>query len=345
MLAKLAHLLHLPPLVTYILALSALVLGAVLFGFILHRLFHRLARHLKGVAGELTIEVLEYLVLPLVVVGALSLAVRLLELPSHYQGIASKGIYAVILVVVFNLLSRAVALFLRSLANRDSAFVRITQPAILAERVILAFLALTIFLENLGVSLTAVWTTLGVGSVAIGLALQATLSNLFAGITILADQPVSPGDHIMLGTGGPGMEGEVVRIGWRATELQTPTHETVFIPNSMLSTLALINFSLQGAGSSVSIPLKLNSTTDVDAAEATLKDVVKVVRSSLQLPPDPPPEVTVTSDFTDNFLHLTLRVQSAKLSDRERLASALRKEITSRFRHGELKGPYLQSTT
>ncbi len=342
MLVNLAHLLHLPPLVTYILALSALVLGALLFGFILHRLFHRFARNLKGVWGDLLIEILEYLVLPLLVVAALVLRSACLNCRSHYQHVASKAIYAVNLVVVFNLLSRAVALFLRSLANRDSTFIRITQPAILAERVILAFLALTIFLENLGVSLTAVWTTLGVGSVAIGLALQATLSNLFAGITILADQPVSPGDHIMLGAGGPGMEGEVVRIGWRATELQTPTHETVFIPNSMLSTLALINFSLQGAGSSVSIPLKLTSTTDIDAADATLKEVVKAVRSRLQLPLDPPPEITVTSDFNDNFLQLTLRVSSPKLSDRERLAAALRKEITARFRHGDLKGPYFQ---
>jgi small-conductance mechanosensitive channel len=339
MLPYLAHLLHLPPLITYIIALSALLIGALLLGFILHRLFHRVALHLQGLWGDLLIEVLEYLVLPLVVVGVLGVAIRLVDMPARFQHVASKTIYAVILVAVFNLISRAVALFLKSLASRDSSFVRITQPAILAERVILAFLALMILLENLGVSLTAVWTTLGVGSVAVGLALQATLANLFAGITILADQPASPGDHIMLGAGGPGMEGEVVRIGWRATELKTPTSETAYIPNSMMSTLALINYSVQGFGSTVSLPIKLNAATDVDATEKLLTEIVKNVRAQLHLPEEPPADITVTSDFTDPFLQLTLRVKAPRLSDRETLAGALRKEIAARYRHGDLKAP------
>lgn len=339
MLAHLAHLLHLAPLVTYIIALSALLLGALILGIILHRIFHRLARHLTGFWGDFTIEVLEYLVLPLLVVGALKLAIDLIDLPPRYDHIASKVTSAVVLVVVFNLLSRAVALFFRNLANRDSTFVRITQPAILAERVIFAFLALTILLENLGVSLTAVWTTLGVGSVAIGLALQATLANLFAGITILADRPVSPGDHIILGAGGPGMEGEVVRIGWRATELQTPTRETAFIPNAMMASMALTNFSLSGFGSSVSIPVKLTAATDIEKAEATLAQVAKDVRNQLNLPNEPPPDISISSDFTDAFLQLTLRVQTPKLSNREKLTAALRKEITEHYRLGDFKGP------
>src|SRR5690242_13547855 len=115
MLAHLAHLLHLPPLVTYIIALSALLIGALLLGLILHRVFHRLARNLKGLWGELIIEMLEYLVLPLLVVGALNVAVRLIDLPPRIDHIVSKTTYAVILIVVFNLLSRAVAVFFRNL--------------------------------------------------------------------------------------------------------------------------------------------------------------------------------------------------------------------------------------
>ncbi len=339
MLAHLAHLLHLRPLVAYIVALSAVLLGALVLAIILHRIFHRLARNLTGLWGEFTIDVLEYLVMPLLVVGALNVAVKLLELPSRYEHIAAKISSAVILVIVFNLLARVVALFFRNLAKKDSAFVRITQPAILAERVIFAFLALTIFLENLGVSLTAVWTTLGVGSVAIGLALQATLSNLFAGITILADRPISPGDHIMLGAGGPGLEGEVVRIGWRATELQTPAKETAFIPNAMMASVALTNYSLQGLGSTVSIPVKLRATSDLEKMESVLAGVTKAVRGKLGFPAEPPPEITMTSDFTDPFLQLTLRVQAPKLSDREGLAAALRKEIMAAYRRGDLKSP------
>ncbi len=337
MLAHLAHLLHLPPLVAYIIALSALLVGAVSLGWILHRIFHRVALHVKGTWGDLTIEVLEYLALPLLVVGAVDIAVELLELPSRYERFVGKSVSAVILVVIFNLLARAVALLLRNLAKKDPSFVRLTQPAILAERVIFALLALTIFLENLGVSLTAVWTTLGVGSVAIGLALQATLSNLFAGITILADRPVNMGDHITLV--GINLEGEVVRIGWRATELRTASNEVAFVPNSTMASSVLMNYSLSGSGATVSVTVKVNSSSDSDQVESTLLETARKVAGQFNLPANQEPQVTLTSDFTDPVLQFAVNVPVPQLSDRARVSAALRKEITKRYRAGELKSP------
>ena len=56
------------------------------------------------------------------------------------------------------------------------------------------------------------------GSVAVALALQETLSNFFAGLYILADRPISPGDYIQL---DGGQEGYVVRVGWRSTIIRT----------------------------------------------------------------------------------------------------------------------------
>ena len=70
----------------------------------------------------------------------------------------------------------------------------------------------------MGVTLTAVWTTLGVGSVAVALALQETLSNFFSGLYLVADRPISPNDYIKLDTN---QEGYVLRIGWRSTVLRT----------------------------------------------------------------------------------------------------------------------------
>ncbi len=337
MLAHLARLLRLPPFVAYIIVMSALLIGAGFLGWVLHRIFHRIARHVKGVWGDLTIEVLEFLVLPLLVAGALDVAVEILELPPHYQHIAAKTVSTVILVVVFNLLARMVALLLRGLAKKDASFLRLTQPAILAERVVFAFLALTIFLENLGVSLTAVWTTLGVGSVAIGLALQATLSNLFAGITILADRPVTAGDHVSLP--GINVEGEVVRIGWRATELQTPARDVLFVPNSTMASSVLLNYSLSGSAAVVSMTVKVNVSSDPDQVEHTLLEAAKKVAGQFNLSTSQQPQAIITSDFTDPVLQFALKVPIPRLSDRDSVTAALRKEIVNRYRAGELKHP------
>src|SRR5580698_1800341 len=98
MLAHIAHLLHLPPLVAYIIVLAALLLGAGILGTVLHRVFHRIAGHVKGVWGDLAIEILEYLVLPLIVAGALELAVELVELPRRYEVDSRKLMSAVVLI-------------------------------------------------------------------------------------------------------------------------------------------------------------------------------------------------------------------------------------------------------
>ncbi|HEV2380048.1 MAG TPA: mechanosensitive ion channel domain-containing protein [Terriglobia bacterium] len=339
MLPHLARLLHLPPLVAYVIALAAVLLGALIFGLILHRAFHRLARRLKGAWGEVAIELLESLALPLLVVGALDIALELLELPRRYERLASKLILAVILGVVFNFLARAVALSFRSLARKDPNFLRITQPATLFVRVLFAFLAFIIFLENLGVSLTAVWTTLGVGSVAIGLALQATLANLFAAITILADRPVSPGDHVTLSSAGFSVEGEVVRIGWRATALRTATNEVAFVPNSMMAGGVLTNYSLAGPGAAVSMTVKVNASSDIEKVEASLAETAKQVTGQFKLASAQEPQVALTSEFTDPFLQFSLKVPVPRLSDRDQVAAALRKEITKLYRQGDLKGP------
>ena len=339
MLVHLSRVLHLPPLVAYIIVLAALLLGALVLGLVLHRIFHRAAGHVKGAWGDLTIEILQFLILPLLVAGALDIAIEVVELPPRFEHVAAKLMSTVILVVFFNFVARAVAIFFRNLAERDPSFLRLTQPAIMAERIIFGFLALTIFLENLNVSLTAVWTTLGVGSVAIGLALQATLSNLFAGITILADRPVTPGDHIMLPGTANNVEGEVMRIGWRATELRTSSNEIIFVPNSIMASSVLMNYSLTGSGAIVSLAVKVNSGSDPDQVERTLLEAVKSLVAQFRPPEGQDPQVTLTSDFTDPFLQFSVKLPVRSLADRDRISAALRKEIVRLYRQGELKNP------
>jgi small-conductance mechanosensitive channel len=341
MLRYLAHAFHLPLSVTYIILLGATALAALALGLIVRRLLGRWARRLNQGWERLVAEAVELLAIPLVLVITLDIAIEVLELPPHYARTVHILILALTLGVVFYFLGKIIELILRNLFQSDAEFNPITQPATLFVRALLGFLALIIFLENIGVSLTAVWTTLGVGSVAIGLALQATLSNFFAGITLLADRPVSPGDHILLGPGpgGPGVEGEVVRIGWRATEVQIPTREIAFIPNSLMASTTVINYSVSGAGAAVSFPVKLNIASDVEKAEALLIAIAKDVIQQLKLTVDRPPEIVQTSDYTDPFAQLTLKVPIPGLMDREKVSNALRSEITARYRRGELKAP------
>src|SRR6185295_9657089 len=84
-------------------------------------------------------------------------------------------------------------------------------------RVFIALVALTMLLQHFGVNVASLVVSLGVGSLAVGLAAQDTLANMFAGFTILLDQPFRVGDRIQLATGEIG---DVQSIGMRSTVMK-----------------------------------------------------------------------------------------------------------------------------
>jgi small-conductance mechanosensitive channel len=94
--------------------------------------------------------------------------------------------------------------------------------------------------DALGISLAPVLTALGIGSLAVALALQDTLSNFFSGISLVTDKPFRPGDFIRIEGGG--QEGYVEAIGWRSTQLRTLGKGVIVVPNATLAKSVLTNF-------------------------------------------------------------------------------------------------------
>ncbi|MAU15966.1 MAG: mechanosensitive ion channel protein MscS [Muricauda sp.] len=109
---------------------------------------------------------------------------------------------------------------------------------------ILAYITgLVVFTNLIGFELAPVLTALGVGGLAVALALQDTLGNLFAGLHILAAKQLKPGDYIKLDSGE---EGYVVDINWRNTEVKTLLENVIIVPNSKISSSISTNyFTLQ----------------------------------------------------------------------------------------------------
>jgi small-conductance mechanosensitive channel len=91
---------------------------------------------------------------------------------------------------------------------------------------------LMIILERLGVHIEPLLTALGVGGLAVSLALQDTLANLFAGISLLIDRALKVGDRVKLDTG---QEGEIIDIGWRTTRIQLSGEDLLVLPNTKLA--------------------------------------------------------------------------------------------------------------
>ncbi len=270
---------------------------------------------------------------------ALYTLLETLELPRRYERLGSKLAAALGIVLVFYTISKIVILYLRRIEQRDPALKQVAEPAIYISRAVFALLAAIVVLENLGVHLTALWTTLGVGSVAVALALQETLSNLFAGLYLLADRPISPGNYVKLDSG---QEGYVVQVGWRSTRILTLANNLVVVPNSTMGKAVITNYSLPARRMGIGIPVSVAYGTDPIRLEKILLEVVQEAGQDkvAGLLLDPPPGVQLNPGFGDSSLNFTLSVQVGEFVGQYALQSELRKRIYARLQREKIEIPF-----
>ena len=127
-----------------------------------------------------------------------------------------------------------------------------------------------IILQALGISITPILTTLGVGGLAVALALQDTLANLFAGFQIIASKRVKPKDYIKLDNGN---EGYVVDINWRDTVLRQLDFNHIIIPNSTLTSAVVTNYYRPKKSMLVLVEVGVDYSSDLEMVERVTLEV------------------------------------------------------------------------
>ena len=129
----------------------------------------------------------------------------------------------------------------QSFAGEEDTSTQIIPFAVKTAKVVLIILGVLLTLQNLGINVVSVLAGLGIGGLAIALAGQETVANLFGSITILIDKPFKLQDHVKV----LDVEGIVTEIGFRSTRIKTFTNSVVNIPNSTLAKEKLENLSVR----------------------------------------------------------------------------------------------------
>lgn len=114
----------------------------------------------------------------------------------------------------------------------------------LAQRItllVILAIGLLVLLDYLGIEISPLIAGLGIGGLAIALALQPTLANFFAGTQIVVDHVVRVGDYVEL-EGAASVKGYVTDIGWRSTRIRTSFNNMVIVPNSRLADSIITNY-------------------------------------------------------------------------------------------------------
>jgi small-conductance mechanosensitive channel len=169
-----------------------------------------------------------------------------------------------------------------------------------------------------------------VGGLAVALALQDTLSNLFAGMHVLAGREVRPGDYIRL---AEGVDGYVVDIGWRTTRLRTLSNNIVIIPNRTVAQATITNFTLPLPLMAVSIRVDVDYATDPDRVERVmLEEVRRAIGDVPGMLLEPPPVVRLHPGFGEYALQYTVVCHVAGFGDVALVQHELRRRILKRLR-------------
>lgn len=141
-------------------------------------------------------------------------------------------------------------------------------------RIVTITIGLLIILKGLGLEITPILTALGVGGIAIALALQDTLANLFAGFYLTVSKQIRIGHYLRLSSGE---EGYLEDIDWRVSRLRQPSNNTVLIPNAKLSQSILTDYHLPDRELAVVIEASVDYASDLAHVERVTTDVAREV--------------------------------------------------------------------
>ena len=272
------------------------------------------------------------------VVLGLFVAIEMAELPPRL----AVQIHAVLEAAIILSVTMTVAGVLDSLvaaaSERRALAVGVTGLFRTSVRLVVLVVGGLVLLSSLGIAVTPILTALGVGGLAVALALQDTLSNLFAGIHLLADKPIRVGDYVRLSA--ENVEGHVVDVGWRSTRLRMLQNNVVVVPNKRVAESIITNYDLGETRMAVLIRVRVDYDADAELVERLLVDeATRAVGQVDGLLAEPPPSARLIPGFGDYALEFTLACQVRSFVDQFSVQHELRKRVLKRLRAERIRIP------
>ena len=312
---------------------AAIVLALWLFLLmsLKHKVFERLEKFAERSHSHVDDMLLDSLKLPvtiLIVVGGVALTQGILDLGPKIYKLSLLGLKASIVFAVIVFCIGVVDNLLKHYGDRKNVHALSSGIVRGLVKGVIVALGLLIMLDMMGVSITPLLASLGIGSLAVALALQDTLGNFFAGIHLMVDKPLRVGDFVKL---EGGQEGTVLEIGSRCTRLKAPANNIIVLPNSKLTNSVMTNFYLHSKTFPVSIDVGVEYDSDLRRVETITNEVARIILKTVPGGvPDFEPVVRYHT-FGDYSINFTVMLQSKDFVDISLVKHEFVKALHERF--------------
>ena len=328
------------PFIQYIvfggIVLFTTIISLVIKKILLVRLEH-LAKKTTVSADDIIIRALKGVVLLWGILIGILIALQVVTIPENIRNTLWSITTVAILFSVTIFFANVLGEFVVSYTAKYSETLPSTSIFRNITRLVILIIGFLIILQRIGISISPLLTALGVGGLAVALALQDTLSNLFAGIHILVSKQVRPGDFIKLETGE---EGYVVDISWRNTTIRMLPNNLVVIPNSKLASSIVTNYYMPEKMLSVLVSVGVSYDSDLEKVE---KIVIEVAKEVMQTVPGGVPEFEPFvrySSFGDFSINFSVIMRAKEYTDQFLIRHEFIKRLHKRFKKEGIEIPF-----
>ena len=263
----------------YIIPLVAF-LGSLIIGYIIERLIigrlHTIAKKTKWKGDDIFVNSIHNLLFIVIGVLGMYIAIQMVEIKEKHADL-SNTILIILIILIFTIFIKRIVVYSLNeyLGNKTG---KRKTPSILQNisKIAIYVIGILVILQTLGISITPLITALGIGGLAVALALQSTLSNLFSGIYILLSKHIQTNDYVQLDSGE---EGYVIDITMRNATIRDLTGNIIVIPNSKLAESVVKNYHLEKKNMNVLIEVGVAYDSDLEKVEEiTVEVATKIMK-------------------------------------------------------------------
>jgi len=261
-----------------------ILLGSVIFAkvfhFALNKYVHKITAKTKTDIDDVLLKILKKPLYILIILAGLYFSLKSLSFFIPYSVWIDKIFFVTSILIVALIVSRIASVFVSGWFKVQKRFEKTPKLISKIVTIIIYLIAFLMILSYFKIEITPLVATLGLGGLAIGLALQATLSNFFAGLHIISDRPINLGDYIELPDAN--ISGYVEDIGWRSTRVRTLPNQIIIVSNSKLAESIIINDSLPEQEMAALVQVGVAYGSDLKKVEKVTIDVAKKIQKTIR---------------------------------------------------------------
>jgi small-conductance mechanosensitive channel len=322
------------PIVIFLLAMAA---GWLVRWLILKALRGWVART-QSRGGVVLIDVLAGPMLIWLVILAAHIAIQSSSLPARIADRGAETLYFLWMVSVTLMATHLAGNLVRNYGDQVPGALPVTTLSQNLAQIGVLILGTVVVLDHYNYSIKTILTALGIGGLAVALALQDTLSNLFAGFYVAVARQIRLGDYVKLNTGE---EGYVTDIGWRSTTIRSLNSNMIIVPNAKLAQAIVTNYYLPEKRMSASFQVGVSYRSDPDQVERVLLEIVRAGIADIPgMLADPAPAVAFDPGFGESSLTFTVSFTVAEFVSQFSVRNELKKRVFRRFRQDRIEIPF-----